>query len=94
MKTYYVYILTNCKKGTLYTGVTNNVERRALEHKSEKNNGFSSKYKTQKLVYYELHQDIREAIKREKLIKKWRRDWELDLIEKNNSEWMDLAESW
>ena len=94
MNNYYVYILTNCKNGTLYTGVTNNLERRIFEHKNEFNKGFTKKYGVKMLVYQELHQDIREAIKREKLIKKWKRDWKLDLIEKDNREWVDLAENW
>jgi putative endonuclease len=94
MKNYYVYILASSRNGTFYVGVTNNLERRVLEHKNEANQGFTKKYGVKLLVYYELHQDIREAIKREKLIKKWKRDWKLDLIEKDNSEWVDLAESW
>ncbi len=94
MKNYYVYILTNRKKGILYTGVTNNLERRVFEHKNQFSWGFTSRFGVNQLVYYELHQDIREAIKREKLIKKWKRSWKMNLIEKENSIWEDLARDW
>ena len=94
MKNYYVYILTNCFRGVLYVGVTNSIEGRTWKHKNEIYDGFSKKYKTQKLVYYEIHQDIREAIKREKLIKKWKREWKIELIEKDNPKWEDLGKDW
>ena len=85
-----VYILSNKKNGTLYTGVTSNLIQRIWQHKSKLNQGFSKQYDLGKLVYYELHQDITEAIKREKNIKKWRRQWKIDLIEKQNPNWNDL----
>ncbi len=87
---YYVYLIANDKKGTIYIGVTNDLERRVLEHKESINKGFSSKYKTNKLVYYESYNDIAEAIEREKQLKKWNRRWKLDLIERDNPNWEDL----
>jgi len=85
-----VYILSNKKNGTLYTGVTSNLIQRIWQHKSKVEQGFSSQYDLGKLVYYELHQDITEAIIREKKIKNWRRQWKLELIEKQNPDWNDL----
>ena len=87
---YYVYIISNDKKGTIYIGVTNNLEGRIWEHKEGIYKGFSSKYKTNKLVYYEVYNDINEAIAREKQLKKWKRDWKIELIEKDNPNWEDL----
>lgn len=89
-KTYYVYILTNNKNGTLYIGVTNNLKRRVFEHKEKNIKGFTEKYNLDKLVYYESFENINEAIFREKNIKKWNRDWKLRLIEENNINWKDL----
>ena len=90
MKQYYVYILASRKNGTLYIGVTNNLIRRVYEHKNELNEGFTKKYNVKLLVYYEIHSDIREAIKREKTMKKWYRKWKIELIEKMNPDWKDL----
>jgi len=87
---YYVYILASKKNGTLYIGVTNNLVRRVYEHKHEMIEGFTKKYHVQKLVYYELTPDIRVAISREKCMKKWKRQWKIELIEKENPNWMDL----
>ena len=89
-----VYILTNKKNGVLYIGVTNNLERRILEHKSRHIEGFTKKYHTDKLVHYETGSDIHEAIRREKQLKKWKRQWKIELIEKENPEWNDLAQDW
>ncbi|MFH1375751.1 MAG: GIY-YIG nuclease family protein [Patescibacteria group bacterium] len=89
-KIYYVYILASRKNGTLYIGVTNDPGLRVREHREGKGSKFAKKYKINKLVYYEEHGDIVEAIAREKQIKKWRRKWKLELIEKNNPEWKDL----
>lgn len=86
----YVYILTNRKHGTLYTGVTSNIIKRVYEHKEGLVDGFSKKYLLTKLVYYEIFSHIREAIVREKHIKKWRRVWKIELIEKANVDWHDL----
>lgn len=88
-----MYIITNKKYGVIYTGVTSNLLRRIYEHKQGFVEGFSSKYNLKNLVYYEVHDDIKEAIKREKKIKKWKRTWKFDLIEKNNPEWLDLYNS-
>ena len=89
-KYYYVYILTNKQNGALYIGVTNNLSRRVYEHKTCAIPGFSAKYKTDKLVYFERFEDINEAIKHEKRMKHWLRNWKKDLIEKYNPEWRDL----
>ena len=87
---YYVYITASKKGGTIYIGVTNNLEGRVWEHKNNINKGFSSKYKNNRLVYYEVYNDIKEAILREKQIKTWNRQWKVNLIEKENLEWKDL----
>jgi putative endonuclease len=92
MKQYYVYILTNKNNVTLYTGVTNNLIRRIYEHKNNLVEGFSKKYHLHKLVYFESTSDIRSAIEREKRIKTWHRKWKIELIEKENPEWIDLYE--
>jgi putative endonuclease len=90
MRKFFVYILANKKNGTLYTGVTDNLLRRMIEHKEKLNVGFTSKYGIDKLVYYETYKYADEAIRREKNIKKWKRDWKIELIEMNNKEWKDL----
>jgi putative endonuclease len=87
---YYVYILTNARNSTLYTGITNNLIRRVYEHKNNQIEGFTKKYRTNKLVYFEETTDVLSAITREKRIKKWRRCWKIELIEKNNPQWRDL----
>lgn len=91
-KTYYVYILTNKKKGVLYVGVTNNLIRRIYEHKNNLVSGFTKKYHLNKLVHYEITNSVYGAIKREKQLKWWNRQWKVDLIEKTNPEWRDLSE--
>ena len=90
MKEYYIYIIANKKCGTIYTGVTNNLIRRIYAHKQGLVDGFSKKYQLHHLVYFAVHSDINEAILREKRIKKWRREWKFNLIEKNNPHWVDL----
>lgn len=85
-----VYILSNRKNGVLYTGVTSNLAQRIHLHKSRQIDGFSKKYNTSVLVYYELHSTMYQAIIREKQLKKWRRDWKVKLIEKYNNLWQDL----
>ena len=92
-KSYYVYIMTNRSK-TLYTGVTNDLERRVFEHKHKLIPGFTKKYNITRLVYFEEGTDIDSAIMREKQIKGWLRKKKIDLIEKENPEWKDLAEDW
>ena len=92
MKTYYVYILANKRNGTLYIGVTNNLQRRVFEHKQNQIKGFTNKYKVHRLVYYESTSDIKAALQREKQLKKWERSWKIELIEKDNPSWQDLYE--
>jgi putative endonuclease len=87
---YYVYILSSKKNGTLYVGVTNDLMRRVGEHKLGLIEGFTNKYKINKLVYFETYNDINEAILREKRIKKWNRNWKIKIIEEMNPEWNDL----
>ena len=87
---YYVYILTNKYKTVFYTGVTNDLYRRTLEHKMKVNDGFSEKYNADCLVYYELFFNITDAIKREERLKRWKRKWKMELIEKFNTQWKDL----
>lgn len=90
MKQYYVYILASKKNGTLYIGITNNLVRRVYEHMEGLIEGFTKKYDLKSLVYYEITNDINEAIKREKALKKWLRKWKIELIENMNPEWKDL----
>ena len=92
MDTYYVYILASRKNGTLYIGVTNDLMRRVSEHKNELAPGFTRKYHIDKLVHFEQTTDVREAIAREKQLKKWKRAWKIKLIEATNPEWQDLYE--
>jgi putative endonuclease len=87
-----VYILASKRNGTLYIGVTSNLEKRAWEHKNDLVEGFTMTYKVHRLVYYELHGDMVSAIKREKQMKKWNRAWKLQLIERQNPGWKDLWE--
>ena len=85
-----VYILASDRNGTLYIGVTGNLQQRVWEHKSDLVDGFTRKYGVHRLVYYELHDDMMSAIRREKQLKKWNRVWKLELIETQNPEWEDL----
>ena len=94
MKQYFVYMLTNKNDTVLYIGVTNNLERRVYEHKSKLNEGFTSKYNCNKLVWFEEFHDINFAISREKQLKNWQRDWKNQLINKDNPAWKDLSEGW
>ena len=90
-RNYYVYILASKRNGTLYIGVTNNLFNRSFQHKIKENkNSFTAKYNINKLVYYEIFADIREAIAREKQLKRWKRKWKIELIEKDNPTWRDL----
>jgi putative endonuclease len=90
MKQYYLYILASRKNGTLYVGVTSDLPKRITEHKQNFIEGFTKKYKVHILVYYEVYNDIQEAISREKQIKNWTRSWKKSLIEETNSEWREL----
>ena len=87
-----VYILTNKHNTVLYTGVTRDLQRRIAEHKLYLNMGFSAKYNTEKLVYYEVYDRLDDSIHREKQLKKWHREWKEKLISDLNPEWKDLAE--
>jgi putative endonuclease len=87
---YYVYILASTKNGTLYIGLTNNLIKRVYEHKNDLVEGFTKKYQVHNLVYYEIFDSAYEAISREKQMKKWKRQWKINLIEKINPLWQDL----
>jgi putative endonuclease len=90
MKQPSIYILANKPRGTLYIGVTSNLIARVWQHKNDLVNGFSEQYQVHMLVYYEAHESMLEAIKREKQLKKWNRDWKIKLIEEFNVNWNDL----
>ena len=90
MKKYYVYILASKRNGTLYVGITSNLVKRVWEHKNKIIKGFTEKYSVILLVYFEEYDNPAEAIKREKNIKAWKRNWKLQLIEKGNPYWKDL----
>lgn len=87
---YHVYILASKYKGTLYISVTSNLLKRIYEHKHKLIAGFTANYDVDKLVYFEEAEDILIAINREKQLKKWKREWKINLIEKNNPRWLDL----
>jgi len=89
-KQYYVYIMTNRKNTVLYIGVTNNLIRRIYEHKEKLVDGFAKKYNITKLVYYEVFEDIENAISREKQLKAGSRQKKIDLIDRMNRGWRDL----
>jgi len=90
---YYVYIICNKRNGTLYTGVTSDLIKRVYEHKHKLVEGFTKQHAIDKLVWYEPHEDIHAAINREKLIKKWKREWKLELVDKSNPRWNDLYDN-
>ena len=89
--TYYVYIMASARNGTLYVGVSNDVARRAGQHKDAQVPGFTRRHSVKHLVWYETHDDINTAIAREKQIKGWNRAWKIRLIEKDNLDWNDLS---
>ena len=90
---YYVYILASRKDGATYIGVTNDLVRRVYEHRIKAVPGFTSKYNITRLVWFEIYHDPISAIAREKELKKWKRNWKVQLIEAQNPEWDDLYES-
>ena len=92
MKNYYIYIVTNKPRGTLYIGMTNNLVRRGYEHRNGLLDGFTKKYNLKRLVYFEVFNRVEDAIHRKKRLKKWNRQWKIELIEKVNPEWIDLYE--
>ena len=89
---FFVYILASRRNGTLYIGVTNDLARRVWEHKQKIVPGFTRQYGVDKLVYFEEHASILQAREREQALKRWRRAWKIELIEKHNPDWRDLAE--
>ena len=90
-QTFYVYILASRYRGTIYVGVSNDIARRVGEHKSGAVKGFTQRYKVKRLVYFEGYGSILEARARESVLKRWRREWKFDLIEKLNPDWHDLT---
>ena len=91
---YYVYIMTNKYNSVVYTGMTNNLERRVYQHKNKLLEGFTKKYNADKLVYFEMTEDVKSAIEREKQIKGWTREKKNSLIENVNPTWSDLSSEW
>jgi len=92
MKQFYIYILASKKYGTLYIGMTSNLEQRIWQHKNKVIDGFTKKYNVNKLVYFEVHNNFESAVSREKNMKAWKRQWKINLIEKENLHWNDLYE--
>jgi putative endonuclease len=88
-----VYILSSRKNGTLYVGVTSDLVQRVWEHRNDLVEGFTKRYGVHQLVWYELHESMDSAIKREKRLKDWKRKWKVQLIEKMNADWEDLYPS-
>ena len=92
-KTYWVYILASSRYGTIYTGVTSDLVKRAWQHRQKLVDGFTKEYDVKKLVWYEVHEVVLSAITREKQIKKWNRVWKIRLIQEMNPRWDDLYDS-
>ncbi|MEW6996601.1 GIY-YIG nuclease family protein [Colwelliaceae bacterium BS250] len=90
MKLPCVYIMSNKRNGTLYIGVTSNLQNRVAQHKAKLMKGFTEKYDLNVLVYYEVHSSMEEAINKEKQMKKWLRQWKINTIEQQNPMWLDL----
>jgi len=90
----FVYIISNYKRTTLYIGVTNDIERRTLEHKIGTGSKFSSQYQLKYLLHFEEHTTIQDAIEREKQLKNWHKDWKWNLIKEDNPQLEDLAKNW
>ena len=88
---YYVYLLTSYDNSVFYVGVTNNLIRRVVEHKVHRNDGFTSQYGVNKLVYFETYSNVEDAIKREKQVKRYKRLWKVNLVNSINAEWNDLS---
>ncbi|WP_303722126.1 GIY-YIG nuclease family protein [Malonomonas rubra] len=87
---YCVYIMANAPRGTLYVGMTSNIVKRTFQHKTKVIDGFTARHGLTELAYFEVFSDVREAIKRERQIKKWNRIWKIELIENSNPNWIDL----
>ena len=93
-KTYAVYILTNYNETTFYIGVTGDLQKRIWEHKNKVVEGFTKKYNVDRLVYYELTENVESALNREKQLKRWHRQWKINLIKEMNPEFKNLSEQW
>lgn len=89
-KQYYVYVLASKNNGTLYIGITSNLIKRVFEHKNKCVEGFTGEYDVDKLMYFEIYGDVQDAITREKCLKRWKREWKINLIRKENPDWKDL----
>ncbi len=89
----YVYLMASQRNGTLYLGVTSNPVARAFQHRTGAIDGFSKQYGCTLLVWFEVHDDIQDARQREARLKKWKRDWKLELIERTNPQWKDLYDT-
>lgn len=90
---YFVYILASRPRGVLYVGITNDPARRIYQHREGLADGFTKRFQVKHLVYVESHDDVRDAIAREKRIKRWKRDWKIELVERTNPDWNDLYEN-
>jgi putative endonuclease len=89
---YFVYVLASSRYGTLYIGVTNSLRKRIEQHRTGRGSLFAKKYGVFRLVYVETYDRVDEAITREKQLKRWKRDWKIELIERDNLEWRDLSD--
>ncbi|MEQ1673210.1 MAG: GIY-YIG nuclease family protein [Hyphomicrobium sp.] len=89
-KLFFVYITASKARGVLYVGMTSDLPKRAMEHRDKLIDGFTKKYWAGRIVYYEFHESADSAAERERLMKRWRRDWKIQLIETNNPTWRDL----
>ena len=92
-KDYFIYILASQRNGTLYIGITSDLIKRVWQHKEKLADGFTKKYNVNRLVYFEQFRDPESAIRREKRLKKYTRQWKINIIEKENPEWKDLYET-
>jgi putative endonuclease len=90
---FYVYLLASKPYGTLYIGTTSDLPRRVWEHKQKLVPGFTRRYGVDRLVWFEIHQSAADALRREKRLKEWKRDWKINLIERDNPHWIDLYAS-
>jgi putative endonuclease len=93
LKTFFVYIMASTSR-VLYVGFSNGLELLVFSHKKKRFDGFTAKYNVDRLVYYEEHEYVLNAIQREKQIKKWKREWKINLIQSMNPEWRDLSDGW
>ena len=93
-KTYAVYIMTNYSQASFYIGITGNLQKRVWEHKNKFVEGFTKRYNIDRLVYYELTDSVETALNREKQLKRWHRDWKINLIKEMNPQFKDLSMDW